>query len=382
MVVSKMNDVVMFTRLDCCNGMQVGVATLNKPKALNALSLDMINLLTPTLLEWQADPQIAMVILDGEGDRAFCAGGDVVAMYHAMQANPNSVPESLQDFFTREYQLDYLIHNFKKPFLVWGNGIVMGGGLGLMSGASHRIVTESARIAMPEITIGLYPDVGGSWFLNKMPEGCGEFLGLTGASINASDALYINLADHFASAQQKPVLIAAILQHNWQPDQNANHLALTQLCDEISKGSIQLLPEGNVEKHHALLRPLANYNSAADTVEAILSFDSEQDRWLTKAKRSLSSGSPITMHLVFEQLRRSAQKSLAQCFQMELVMSCRCGEYGEFLEGVRALLVDKDNSPKWRYSCVKDVPDEVVNGFFESPWSEHQHPLKDLAIQE
>jgi enoyl-CoA hydratase/carnithine racemase len=129
-----------------------------------------------------------MVILQGEGDRAFCAGGDVVAMYHAMQANPNTVPASLQDFFTREYQLDYLIHNYKKPLLVWGNGIVMGGGLGLMSGASHRVVTESARIAMPEITIGLYPDVGGSWFLNQMPECCGVFFGLTGASINARDA--------------------------------------------------------------------------------------------------------------------------------------------------------------------------------------------------
>lgn len=377
-----MNDVVMFTKLNCSNNMQVGVATLNQPRALNALSLDMINLLTPTLLEWQNDPSIAMVILEGEGDRAFCAGGDVVAMYRAMQASPNSVPDSLQYFFTREYQLDYLIHNFKKPFLVWGNGIVMGGGLGLMSGASHRIVTESARIAMPEITIGLYPDVGGSWFLNKMPEGCGEFLGLTGASINASDALYIRLADHFVAAQQKSALIAAILQHSWQSDENVNHRSLTQLCEQAAMASIDLLPEGNVEKHQALLSPLANCSSATETVESILSFDSEQDKWLSKAQRSLSVGSPITMHLVFEQLRRAKQKNLAECFQMELIMSCRCGEFGEFSEGVRALLVDKDNNPKWRYPSVQEVPFEVVKSFFESPWAEQQHPLRDLATQE
>jgi enoyl-CoA hydratase/carnithine racemase len=377
-----MNDVVMFTKLDCRNGKQVGVATLNKPKALNALSLDMINLLTPTLLEWQNDPNIAIVILQGEGDRAFCAGGDVVAMYRAMQANPNSVPDSLQDFFSREYQLDYLIHNFKKPLLVWGNGIVMGGGLGLMSGASHRIVTESARIAMPEITIGLYPDVGGSWFLNKMPDGCGEFLGLTGASINASDALYIKLADHFVATQQKTILIESIIQHNWQLNEKANHLALTQLCNQVAKSSVDMLPQGNVENHQTLLSPLANCKSAAETVQTILSFTSEHDKWLSKAQRSLSAGSGITMHLVFEQLQRAKHKSLAECFQMELIMSCRCGEFGEFLEGVRALLVDKDNDPKWRYASVQDVPTEVVESFFKSPWAEHQHPLKDLANQE
>lgn len=374
-----MNDAVMFTKLDCDNGKQVAVATLNKPKALNALSLDMINLLTPMLLDWQADPNVAMVILQGEGDRAFCAGGDVVAMYRAMQASPNTVPASLQDFFTREYQLDYLIHNYKKPLLVWGNGIVMGGGLGLMSGASHRVVTETARIAMPEITIGLYPDVGGSWFLNRMPKGCGEFLGLTGASINASDALYIKLADHFVAAQQKSALLEAIVQHNWQSDENSNHRSLTQLCEEAGQASFDLLPEGNVQQHQGLLDPLANCSSAAETVETILSLESEHDKWLSKAQRSLMTGSPITMHLVFEQLRRAKQKSLAECFQMELIMSCQCGKFGEFSEGVRALLVDKDNNPNWRYPSVQEVPDEVVKSFFESPWSELQHPLKDLA---
>ncbi len=136
--------------------------------------------------QWKNDHNIALVVLQGAGDKAFCAGGDIRDLYQAMKAAPDTYQPYVEDFFTKEYTLDYLIHTFDKPVLVWGNGIVMGGGLGLMAGASHRIVTASSRIAMPEMAIGLYPDVGGSWFLNRMPEGCGLFLGLTGASINFS----------------------------------------------------------------------------------------------------------------------------------------------------------------------------------------------------
>jgi hypothetical protein len=174
-------------------------------------------------------------------------------------------------------------------------------------------------------------------------------------------------------------LITAILECDWQLDERHNHHALTQLCEKVGMGSSDLLPAGNVERHHALLRPLANCRSATETVELILAIDAKQDKWLEKAQRSLNSGSAITMHLVFEQLARAKQKSLAECFQMELIMSCRCGEFGEFLEGVRALLVDKDNNPNWRYSSVQQVPDEIVESFFESPWEERLHPLKNLA---
>lgn len=374
-----MNESVVFSTLDCVNGKKVGIATLNKPKALNALSLDMIDLLSPQLTLWHKDDDISLVIIEGQGDRAFCAGGDVVAMYHAMTASPDTVPSSLEDFFTREYQLDYLIHTYDKPILVWGNGIIMGGGLGLMSGASHKVVTESARIAMPEITIGLYPDVGGSWFLNKMPQGCGQFLGLTGASINAADALYIKLADHFIESHYKDKLLLSISQHNWLPDAAHNHLALSDICQSFYAKSAHAMPTGNVQAHQKSFSPLSGLKSAKDTVNAILAFDCNNDKWLSKAKRSLAAGSPITMHLVFEQLRRAANMTLAQCFQMELTMSCRCGEYGEFREGVRALLVDKDNQPQWRFSSVDDVPVDVVEQFFRSLWPSEQHPLANLT---
>ena len=211
--MSSENTPVIFDELTTENGFKIGHATLTKPTALNALDLHMIKLLIPQLEKWQQDPKIAMVFLDGSGERAFCAGGDIVSMHTSMcnaqvnKENPDVANSlALQDFFTQEYQLDYLIHTFSKPVLVWGNGIVMGGGLGLMSGGSHRVVTENSRIAMPEISIGLYPDVGGSHFLNMMPAGCGLFLGLTGAFINASDALYSHLADYFVPHDAKETL--------------------------------------------------------------------------------------------------------------------------------------------------------------------------------
>jgi len=369
---------VLFELINCHNGTSLGVASLNKPKALNALDGDMIGLLTEQLELWKDDPSIAMVILDSHLDKAFCAGGDVVAMYKAMsENNTNHVPAGLLDFFAREYQLDYLIHTYAKPILVWGHGIVMGGGLGLMSGASHRIVTETSRIAMPEISIGLYPDVGGSYFLNKMPAGCGLFLGLTGASINASDALYCQLADYIIPHANKATFIQKLQNTDWQNDAQVNHLLLYALCRESEDKSI--LPTANLVIYQSLFSDLATYSNVAQVQQHILSMDRAEDKWFNKAQNTLKAGSNITKHLVFEQLKRGQGQSLADCFKMELVMSCHCGTVGEFQEGVRALLVDKDNNPQWLYASIDAVPAAVIEGFFESPWSAEQHPLAKLG---
>nr|MBL0709515.1 enoyl-CoA hydratase/isomerase family protein [Colwellia sp.] len=164
-----MSQVVTFQELDCNNGKKIAVATLNSPRSLNALSGNMIDLLYPQLKIWQSQTNIVAVFLKGEGDKAVCAGGDIEHMYDDMKASKGEFSPGIEEYFTKEYQLDYLIHPFNKPFIVWGNGIVMGGGLGMMAGGSHRVVTENSRIAMPEVSIGLYPDVGGSYFLNRMP---------------------------------------------------------------------------------------------------------------------------------------------------------------------------------------------------------------------
>jgi enoyl-CoA hydratase/carnithine racemase len=382
--MSSENAVVIFDELTAECGFKIGHATLNKSGALNALDLNMIRLLAPQLERWQQDPQIAMVLLDGTGDRAFCAGGDIVSMYKSMQgsqsnkANPD-VPDNLalKEFFTHEYQLDYFIHNFSKPILVWGNGIIMGGGVGLMSGGSHRVVTETSRIAMPEISIGLYPDVGGSYFLNKMPAGCGLFLGLTGAFINATDALYGNLADYFVPHDAKETLLGRLLVANWQED--CLHQILSSICDDFHALHVEKLPPGNLIAYQDWLTSLATKTDVVKAVDYIQSTNSDDNKWLSKAQKTLSAGSSITAHLVFEQLQRGKDMTLAECFQMELGLSCQCGEFGEFQEGVRALMIDKDNQPNWRFKSVDQVPKATIDYFFENIWSTGTHPLAHLG---
>jgi enoyl-CoA hydratase/carnithine racemase len=379
------NAPVIFDELTTENGFKIGHATLTKPASLNALDLPMINLLTPQLEKWQQDPKIAMVILDGSGERAFCAGGDIVSMYKSIQdwgavKEPLDVENSfaLQNFFTQEYQLDHLIHTFSKPILVWGNGIIMGGGLGLMSGGSHRVVTETSRIAMPEISIGLYPDVGGSYFLNKMPAGCGLFLGLTGAFINAADAIYSNLADYFVLHDAKQTLFDRLLAANWQPDRL--HQTLSSICDDFHTLHSEQLPQGNLIEYQDWFTSLATKTDASQAVEYIMSVNAEDNKWLSKAQKTLSAGSPITANLVFEQLLRGKDMTLAECFQMELGLSCKSGEFGEFQEGVRALLIEKDHQPNWRFKSVDQVPKATIDYFFENIWSQNAHPLAHLGV--
>jgi enoyl-CoA hydratase/carnithine racemase len=383
--MSSDNAPVIFEELTTENGFKIGHATLTKPASLNALDLPMINLLTPQLEKWQQDPKIAMVILDGSGERAFCAGGDIVSMYKSMQ-DWGSVKENLdaknsyalQNFFTQEYQLDHLVHMFSKPILVWGNGIIMGGGLGLMSGGSHRVVTETSRIAMPEISIGLYPDVGGSYFLNKMPAGCGLFLGLTGAFINAADAIYSNLADYFVPHDAQQTIFDRLLAANWQQD--VLHQTLSSICDDFHTLHSEQLPQGNLIEYQDWFTSLATKTDASQAAEYIMSVNAEDNKWLSKAQKTLSAGSPITANLVFEQLLRGKNMTLAECFQMELGLSCKCGEFGEFQEGVRALLIEKDHQPNWRFKSVDQVPKDTIDYFFENIWPQNAHPLAHLGV--
>ncbi|MBU2877338.1 MULTISPECIES: enoyl-CoA hydratase/isomerase family protein [Aliiglaciecola] len=373
---------VVFDIQTCKNGKSIGIATLNRPKSLNALDLEMVNLLLLQLQSWQHNNDIAIVVLDSRGDSTFCAGGDVVSMYNAMkdskteQNNPAMVPELLETFFSQEYRLDYLIHTYPKPILAWGNGIIMGGGLGLLAGASHRVVTEDALIAMPEAAIGLYPDVGGSWFLNKMPKGVGQFLGVTGAKINCHDAKFANLADFVIQHQNKLQVLRQIKTTDWTENFAQNGQLLTALCAEFAQTSGVC----NLHKHADLLAGLADTTTLQDYIDALTAVSISDDKWFKKAQDAIAYNSPISMHLVFQQLHRGVDLSLAECFQMELIMSCRCGTYGEFQEGVRALLIDKDRKPKWAFANIAEVDEKTLNQFFTSMWPNNGNPLNDLQL--
>lgn len=370
-----MTEPVLFRTEKAASGKCIGVATLNAPKSLNSLSLEMIDLLTPQLKAWQADDNIAAVWLEGEGEKALCAGGDIVRMYQSMVDTPAGERNHyIENFFTREYQLDYLLHTYGKPVICWGHGIVMGGGLGLLAGCSHRVVTERSRIAMPEITIGLHPDVGGSWFLSRMPGRTGLFLGLTGANINAADALYIGLADRAIGSGLKQQVLDALLALEFVADVERNHAMISsvlrnhQLADED-------MPASPLREHFDTLNQLCDADTLPEVVAQITAVQSEDD-WLQKAAKTLARGCAQTAWLVWEGQRRVKHLSLADAFRMEWVMSVQCAAHGDFQEGVRALLIDKDGAPAFRYRTVGEVPQAYVDEFFVSPVA--PHPLEEL----
>lgn len=374
-------DVVSFSTRAAENGKLIGIAQLNSEKSLNALSLPMVELLEPQLKAWRDDPQIACVWLEGAGEKAFCAGGDIVAMYKAMAAKPGEVVPEVEAFFTREYQLDYLIQTFPKPFVVWGHGIVMGGGMGLMNGGSHRIVTERSRLAMPEVSIGLYPDVGATYFLNRMPGRLGLFMGMTGAPMNASDALFLGLADHFVPFAAKDELLTRMQRVDWGDTASLNKQKLTDALTQLERAHSEQLPPGVVKPQQDLLDEMLSGDDLVAVVDAVLAHDSD-DKWLQKAQQTLQHGCPLTPHIVWQQYQHGKSLTLAECFQLELTLSVNCAVRGDFAEGIRALLIDRDNKPEWSHPSVAEVTAEDLDSMFIAPWAADEHPLKDLAKEQ
>lgn len=369
---------VIFTEHTAENGKKIVQATLNSPKSLNALTLEMIRLLAPKLSEWQADDSVAAVILDGSGDKAFCAGGDIVNLYKGMTGESVAGEASFcETFFIEEYQLDHAIHCFNKPLIVWGGGIVMGGGLGLMAGANYRVVTESSRIAMPEVSIGLYPDVGGSWFLNRMPGRVGLFLGLTAAAMNAADCRYVGLADRFVQNDKRELLLELLQAVQWGSNLSDLHHGVNTVLRKLEQDSLEALPESQVLKHFDTINGLMDHYELNDIVAGVLALETE-DRWLQRAQGALKAGSPAAMAMIFAQIQRSRHLSLKQVFQAELDLSVNCSTAGEFAEGVRALLVDKDGKPDWKFKSLAEVDGSWIEALFESPWPADAHPLAAL----
>lgn len=357
---------VVFEEQEALNGYAIGVATLNAEKSLNALSLEMIGLLTHQLIEWSINDKIACVVLRGAGDKAFCAGGDIIKLYESMKQNPNGPNPYAENFFTQEYRLDYLIHTYPKPVICIGQGIVMGGGLGLFAGASHRIVTEHSRIAMPEITIGLFPDVGGTWFLNKMPDNCGLYLGLTGASINATDALYLELATHFISSDSRGSLLRQLKSANWSDNTNSNNNVVDLILETLSENTQAIRPPAQVEAHRDVIKQVTSYHTLPEIVSAITALVTD-DKWLNRGISALKKGCPTTARIVYHQITKGHSLSLKDVFKSELAIAIQCTRHPDFAEGVRALLIEKDNAPQWQHNDVASISDEWFNEHLNMP---------------
>lgn len=367
---------VLFDTLTTASGHRFGRATLNVPASLNALSLEMVDLLQPQLEAWAQDAHIAGVLLDASGDKAFCAGGDVVGLCHVIRAlPPGEVPPLAQDFFEREYRLDHLIHTYPKPLVCWGHGFVMGGGIGLMAGASHRVATPRTRMAMPEISIGLYPDVGGSWLLSRLPGRTGAFLALTGAHLNAADALFAGLADFVVPHECHGDLLAALSSAHWTGARDDDDAQLSHLLQTLGQGVA--LPDSPLRTHFDRINAVIGHDRLQDIAPRLSALADDADPWLAQAAQTFMKGSPTSAALGLALQRRARLMSLADTFRLELQASVGCCAHPDFAEGVRALLVDKDKNPRWQPATLAEVTPAWIEEHLR-PRFAGAHPLADL----
>jgi enoyl-CoA hydratase/carnithine racemase len=366
---------LQFEELTASDGARLGIATLDAEKTLNALSLPMILALHERLDTWANDPGIVCVLLRGNGAKAFCAGGDVRALVENAGSATGKVPPLAAQFFAAEYRLDYTLHTYPKPLICWGHGYVLGGGMGLLQGAGIRVVTPSSRLAMPEVSIGLYPDVGASWFLSRLPGKLGLFLGLTGAQVNGRDALDLGLADRFLLDDQQEEMIDRLLQLNWQ-EQTA--VQLNSLFKALHNEAIEKAPEAQWLPRRQVIDELLDVADIASAWNAIKHQLNSTDELLAKAARTMTQGCPMTAQLIWEQIKRARHMSLAEVLGMEYAMSLNCCRHPDFFEGVRARLIDKDHTPHWHWQDIASIPLAVVDAHFEKAW-EGRHPLADLS---
>jgi len=372
-------DPVLFQELSAGGGRRVGVAVLNSPQTLNGLSLAMCRLLDDRLADWEDDDRIAAVVLRGAGDKAFCAGGDLHGLYRGMLDSPAVdawANVQARSFFETEYRLDYRIHRYAKPVLCWGSGIVMGGGVGLMLGASHRLVTPTTRFAMPEITIGLYPDVAGTWMLSRLPRGIGEFLAFTGAQLGAADCLHYGLADRICNADGFDALAGALTAVEWSASAAERAAQVDAVLDDLQ---IDTPEPGPLQRHADTIRHACGRADFLQIGAAIAGWRRHDDPWLARAAATFLAGSPGSARLSHTLISRARHQSLADVFRMEYVASLHCCAEPDFREGIRALLIDKDKSPRWRPGTLEQASTDWVRRFLAQPWPGGQaHPLADL----
>ena len=333
----------------------IGHLTLNRPAGLNAITLDMVRQLAAHLQAWADDPEVYAVVLRGAGEKAFCAGGDIRSLYDSFKQGDTLH----QDFFVEEYALDLAIHHYRKPVMALMDGFVLGGGMGLVQGADLRVVTERSRLAMPEVAIGYFPDVGGSYFLSRIAGELGTYLGVTGVQIRAADALYCGLADWYIDSAKLVELDQKLDGLHWHDS------PLKDLQGALAKLAVQQLPDAPL----AALRPaidhffgLPDVPSIVEQLQQVTVADSHD--WALTTANLMQTRSPLAMAVTLEMLRRGRHLPLEHCFALELHLDRQWFERGDLIEGVRALIIDKDKTPKWNPPTLHALDASHVESFF------------------
>lgn len=347
---------------------QVALITLDRPRALNALSHAMVLRMHGLLDEVQADASVRALVLRGRGPKAFCAGGDVIAL--AQSVREGSALH--RDFFLDEYRLDWRLHTFCKPVVAFMHGIVMGGGMGLAQGASLRLVADTVRMAMPETRIGLIPDVGASYFFSKMPAPLAAYLALSGAQIGAADAVCVGLADgrsRIHDPQDLPALLADIA---WPVQGHSDALGVLRQHLVADTGA---MPSGDSPLLAHCPDVLRHFDPAQPLKVLMAQLAANPGAWAQTTWQTLRTHSPLMMALTLEALKRGRRMDLPSCLRMEdglvqYALSC-----GEFNEGVRAHLIDKDRSPAWVIASVEALSDQALASAWATAQRMSRHPL-------
>jgi hypothetical protein len=347
-----MSDVLIEKR----NGL--GLITLNRPQALNAINLEMVRTMFTTLKTWEHDDEVKVVLVKGAGEKAFCAGGDIRTVYESLK-------EGRRDhltFFAEEFELNQYIYQYTKPYIALMTGYVMGGGMGISQGASFRIVTPKSKISMPEVGIGYFPDVGGSYFLSRCPSAIGLYLGITGVIASGEDAVYANLADWILEDERIAEFVLG-LETLFQSSSNvSSHELLAQYLKQL--GARENSINSHLEKTELLIEKHFGHQSIQEIIDSLVS---EKDlafaEWVEKTLGKMRKQSPLSMVTTQRLLQLGRHKAMAECFVMEYALLEEWMVYGDFMEGVRALIIDKDNQPKWRFT-LDQVTIEIIDRLF------------------
>ncbi|MBM5570153.1 MULTISPECIES: enoyl-CoA hydratase/isomerase family protein [Deefgea] len=327
--------------------MQIGILALSAPERINAQNLSMVRQMTQALLQWQAQDDVVAVVLIGAGERGFCAGGDLKALYEAMM-QPEQIAQG-DAFFAEEYALCQMIRDYKKPVLAWGHGIVMGGGWGLFAAASHRVVTESSKLAMPETAIGLFPDVAASRWLPELA-GYGQFLALSGAAINAADALLTGAAQWALPDAKRHSVLAELAGLPWQGDVSDAALLDDFLSQQISPS----LAAPHLTAHHDALQDRDGIEVSQRCVE-LRNFSQSADPWLAHAVERIYKASPTSLWLASTLQQRCKTLSFPATVQLETQVSAACLRYGDFSAGIYATLIDRSSKPRWQQTDLMQL---------------------------
>lgn len=340
-----MNSNIQFQKIN-----QIGLITLNRPNALNALTLDMCIQMREQLIEWQIDKNVKAVIVNTANNRAFCAGGDIRRLYELGKQDPAlALP-----FFWHEYRLNWYIFNFPKPYISLLNGITMGGGMGISVNGSHRIATENLLMAMPETGIGFTPDVGASYFLSHCPGYSGFYLGLTGNKITAGDAYYLGLANYFVPSHYLNILCNSLIGLRFEQD------AQQEIANVIERFSTTP-PLSSLALHQAQIDACFSKKTVEEIIAALRSHNGD---WCRETEKILLTRSPTSLKVTLESLQRGKSLDFTDCLTQEYRLGGHFLNSHDLFEGIRAAIIDKDRKPHWQPAELSDVTSENVQKYF------------------